>query len=110
MAKTSKPIPSPEPATRPRLDYPNSMTAVADVAECMDTPLQPDESLYKGKWRNQRDGFLYKHCVFPHPLGKDHKAIVPKQKEYGEPGYHSGLFWEGNAEDFHNTFRMESPE
>lgn len=119
MAKSpNKPVSSsPDPVAvkeRPRQDAPNSMTAANDVAECMDTPPQPEESLYRGKWRNQRDGFLYKHCVFPHYAGKTHKAMIGRiEVDDGQGGMrlvHTGLFWEGNPEDFHATFRMESPE
>lgn len=100
----------PEQQERPRQDAPTSMTAVSNIAECLDTPEQPPESEYSGNWRNQKDGFLYKHCVWPHYAGKTHKALVSRIEEKSEGGnrlVHTGLFWEGTPDDFHATFRKE---
>ncbi len=77
-------------------------------AETLDTPEQPPESAYGPRvWRNLRDGFLYAHCVHPHPQGKTHKGMIPRQGELGEPNFHSGLFWEGTEEEWFANFRKE---
>lgn len=91
---------------KPKLDAPVSMVASEGSTPTLHTPEQPPESEYKGAYRKLSDGFLYKHCVWPHPLGRDHKAIVPRQEKDGEL-IHTGLFWEGTEEEFYQQFRKE---
>jgi len=71
---------------------------------------QPKPTEYTGKWRCKRDGYLYKHCIKEHALGKDHKAIVEPQYRMIDgvnTMVHTGLFWEGTREEFKDQFEKE---
>lgn len=106
-----------KPATQ---DFPTSMTAVPGQLNDVKSIPQPKESDYKGRYRNRKDGFLYRHATMDHPDGKTHKAIVPGpiyqrdakgnvvNDDKGQPILlHTGLFWEGTADEFRDTFDRE---
>lgn len=101
--------------TPKQTDAPKSMTMASGLKDQETEIAQPEESEYKGAWRNKKDGYLYKHCVKPHALGKTHKAIVPPQYEDRDDGsgkkvktlVHTGLFWEGFPEEFSTQFEKE---
>ncbi len=94
-----------------RLDAPLSMMSAPGGGDSESSIKQPEASEYKGKYRNRKDGYLYKHCVAEHAMGKTHKAIVEKQTRKNEKGedelVHTGLFWEGTPEEFRDTFDKE---
>lgn len=102
-------VPASAPRPHLRQDTPTSMMAApGSNVETLHTPEQPDEAAYGPReWRNLRDGFLYAHCVFPHPAGKMHKGMIPRQGQQGQPNFHTGLFWEGNEEEWFSNFRKE---
>lgn len=91
------------------------MVASSGTVPTIHSAEQPSESEYKGKWRNIKDGYLYRHCVADgHPRGKIFKAMIPAQVSETEKDsdgkpvvIHTGLFWEGTEEEFHAIFRKE---
>lgn len=87
------------------------VSSSAGQAPTLHTPEQPPiENYGPVEWRNQRDGYLYAHCVYPHVFGKTHKAIVhrvPNPEDPDGPPLHTGLFWEGTEAEFFATFRKE---
>ncbi len=92
------------------------MVAAPGGNETIHSGGQPPSSKYgPAVWRSvdPKDGlYLYQHCVWPHPLGKTHKGMIPRQEEKdavtGEVRLiHSGLFWEGTEEEWHQKFRKE---
>lgn len=108
MAKPNLPVSKPP---EPKLDFPTSMVAnPVTNAETIHSGGEPPESEYgPAVWRSLQDGFLYRHCVAPHPTGKTHKGLIPRtpDKELGDPGFHTGLFWEGSEEEWFANFRKE---
>lgn len=89
-------------------DYPTSMVAApGSSTDTVHSAEMPPDSLYKGRWRNLKDGFIYKHCIWPHPLGRTHRGLIPRQlNEKGEM-VHSGLYWEGTEAEWFEHFRKE---
>lgn len=97
----------------PKSDSPTSMLQApgSDVATIHTADQPPEEEYGKPEWRNLKDGFLYKHAVWPHPNGKTHKGLIPRIEGKDEAGatqlVHSGLFWEGTEDEWHVAFRKE---
>jgi len=92
---------------KPKMDKPQSMMSAPGQIETEKLIEQPSASEYKGAYRNRKDGYLYKHAIQDHPMGKTHKAIVERQEGPDGTLIHSGLFWEGTDEEFRNTFDRE---
>lgn len=88
-------------------DAPMSMYGINLGVEQESLIARPSEEKFAGKYRNKIDGFLYKHCIAPHALGKTHKAMIPRQEDANGGLIHTGLYWEGTEEEFDATFRKE---
>lgn len=99
-----------EPVKR---DFPTSMLQApgSDIGTVHSADQPPESEYGPSEWRNLEDGFLYRHCVCPHPAGKTHKGLIPRIEKEGDNGekelIHSGLFWEGTEEEWFARFRKQ---